>query len=174
MRCMCEERTDMAKENYIQILTHIRRNRQLTPEKFYDHWENVHGPKVIPWAEKHGIVQYQQIHCAGRMVPSAASSSAPNAVNQSALPSEPIEFDGIAIFLVKSLDSFLEAFKDPYYTHVIEPDEQTLLDKDGPGGGVVASWQGKLVSMTKDGKSVRGEKGDKYRNLFWQWEQKEK
>lgn len=93
------------------------------------------------------------------MVPSAASSSAPNAANPSTLPTEPVEFDGIAMFLVNSLVSFLEAFKDPYYIHVIEPDEKILLNKDGPGGGVIASWQGKLVSITKDGKSVQGEKG---------------
>jgi hypothetical protein len=114
-----------------------------------------------------------KIHCAGKMVP-AATSSAPNAVKQSALPTEPIEFDGIALFLVKSLDSFLQAFKDPYFINVIEPDEQILLDKDGPGGGIMASWQGRLVSITKDGKSVQGEKGDKYRALFEQWENKKK
>lgn len=52
----------MPQENHIQILTHIRRNRNLTPEQFYTHREHVHDSKVIPWAEKHGIVQYQQVH----------------------------------------------------------------------------------------------------------------
>jgi hypothetical protein len=51
-----------SEQDCIQILTYIRRRRNLTSEQFYDYWENVHAPKVIPWAEKHGIIRYQQVH----------------------------------------------------------------------------------------------------------------
>lgn len=47
--------------DYIQILTYIARKPSLTREQFYHYWETVHGPKVAPWAEKHGIKQYQQV-----------------------------------------------------------------------------------------------------------------
>jgi hypothetical protein len=57
----CFAMDSSAKQHYIQIITYIRRRRDLTPEQFYDHWENVHAHKVIPWAEKHGILSYQQV-----------------------------------------------------------------------------------------------------------------
>jgi hypothetical protein len=52
---------DASESDFIQILTHIRRKRDMTPEQFYNHWENIHAPKVVPWAEKHGIRRYQQV-----------------------------------------------------------------------------------------------------------------
>jgi hypothetical protein len=45
----------------IQILMYIRRKPDLTLDQFYEHWENVHGPTVISWAEKHGFERYQQV-----------------------------------------------------------------------------------------------------------------
>lgn len=53
---------EAAKTSSLQILTYIRRRRTLTSEQFYAHWENTHAPKVIPWAEKHGIRRYQQVY----------------------------------------------------------------------------------------------------------------
>lgn len=53
---------EISGDKSIQIITYIRRRRDLTREQFYDHWENVHAPNVIPWAEKHGIRRYQQVH----------------------------------------------------------------------------------------------------------------
>lgn len=49
-----------AKKTYIQILTYIRRRQDLTLAQFYNHWENEHAPKIVPWAQKHGIIRYQQ------------------------------------------------------------------------------------------------------------------
>lgn len=92
------------------------------------------------------------------MVPIAATASAPNAIMKGELPTEPIEFDGIAMFLVPSLKQFTDAFSDPYYIEVIEPDERKMLDKDGPGSGVVASFQGKMIEMVENGKSTMGDK----------------
>lgn len=62
-----------------------------------------------------------------------------------------IEFDGIAMFLVPSLDSFKAAVEDPYYLNVVEPDEHNLMDKTAPGMGVVASFQGVIVPVVHNG-----------------------
>ncbi|KAH4853749.1 hypothetical protein HBH75_104340 [Parastagonospora nodorum] len=133
----------------IQILTYIRRNRSLTGAQFYTHWEMIHAPKVIPWAEKHGIIRYQQIHTTGSMVPIPSTASAPNALHTIELPTTPVEFDGIAMFLVPSLEQFTVAFQDRYYVEVIEPDERVLLDKEGPGSGIVASFVGREVRLVE-------------------------
>lgn len=113
-----------------------------------------------------------QVHVSGKMVPSAASDSAPNAIGKGELPTEPIEFDGIAMFTVPSLTQFTEAFKDPYYIDVIEPDEREILDKDGPGSGVVASFQGTMLDMVNGTRSTVGDKGKEYRDQFEEWERK--
>ncbi|KAF2820283.1 hypothetical protein CC86DRAFT_119155 [Ophiobolus disseminans] len=165
-----------AEQSCIQIVTYIRRRCDLTPAQFYDHWENVHAPKVIPWAEKHGILRYQQIHVSGSMVPVAATNSAPNALSTGELPSTPIEFDGIALFLVPSLKQFTNGFKDPYYIEVIEPDEREMLDKAGPGSGVVASFQGEMIDMIHQEQSIMGMKGKhaEYRKVFEEFEKRGK
>ncbi|CAO2658118.1 Nn.00g073780.m01.CDS01 [Neocucurbitaria sp. VM-36] len=166
--------TEAADSNSIQIVTYIRRRRDLTPEQFYHHWANIHAPKVIPWAEKHGIKRYQQVHVSGSMVPTAATASAPNALSKTALPTTPIDFDGIAMFLVPSLKQFTDAFSDPYYIEVIEPDEREMLDKEGPGSGVVASFQGKMIDMVRNGRSAAGDRGMGYREGFEDFERKRK
>jgi hypothetical protein len=69
----------------------------------------------------------------------------------------------------------MEAFKDPYYIDVVEPDEREMLDKEGPGSGIVASFQGKMLDVTLVGKSVSGDKGKglKYRKLFEEYQRRE-
>lgn len=69
---------------------------------------------------------------------------------------EPVEFDGIAMFLVPSLDSFKAAVEDPYYLNVVQPDEYNLMDKSAPGSGVVASFQGLIVPVVQNGVDVTG------------------
>ncbi|KAH7357586.1 EthD domain-containing protein [Pyrenochaeta sp. MPI-SDFR-AT-0127] len=161
---------ETAEKYCIQIVTYIRRRRDLTQEQFYDHWKNVHAPKVVPWAEKHGISRYQQVYVSGSMVPIAATASAPNAISKDNLPTTPVEFDGIAMFLVPSLKQFTDAFKDPYYTEVIEPDEREMLDKDGPGSGVIASFQGPMIDMVHQGQNTLGQRGLIYREIFGEFE----
>jgi hypothetical protein len=63
------------------------------------------------------------------------------------------------MFVVLSLQQFTNAFSDPYYLEVIEPDERNFVDKEGAGGGLVARFMGKLVDIGIDGKSVLGTKG---------------
>lgn len=75
------------------------------------------------------------------------------------------------MFLVPSLEKFVEAFQDPYYIEVIEPDERILLDKDRPGRGVLGSYRGKMVELIHGGRGTIGEKGSMYRQA---WEDFEK
>jgi hypothetical protein len=116
----------------------------------------------------------QQIHVSGSMVPVPAANSAPNAVSTGTLPTTPIEFDGIAMFLAPSLKQFTDAFNDPYYVEVIEPDEREFLDKAGPGSGVLASFQGKMIDMVHGGESMLGNIGrsEEYRRIFEEFEKK--
>jgi EthD domain len=49
-------------DDTFQIVAFLSRNPNKTLLQFYDHWQNVHGPKVAPWAEKHdGILGYKQV-----------------------------------------------------------------------------------------------------------------
>ncbi|KAF2189247.1 hypothetical protein K469DRAFT_701855 [Zopfia rhizophila CBS 207.26] len=111
--------------------------------------ENLHTTKVIPWAEKHGIRRYQQVHTTGTLLPNPASDSAPNAANTG--PSQPNSSSSTALpcSLSQALEQFTKASQDPYYVNVTGPGEQELVDKDGVGKGVVASFQGKMLSMVK-------------------------
>lgn len=70
------------------------------------------------------------------------------------------------MFLVRSLKQFTDAFKDPYYVDVIEPDEREMIDKDGPGSGVIASFQGLMIDIVHQGKNTLGEHGHSYRKTF--------
>ena len=100
------------------------------------------------------------------MVPVPSAASAPNATAQQELPKEPVEYDGIALFLVPSLEHFTDMFKDPYFFSVVRPDEEVLIDTKGIGGGIVASFSGKMLSVTHDGRNAIGERGDEYRQLL--------
>ncbi|KAF3760667.1 hypothetical protein M406DRAFT_19796, partial [Cryphonectria parasitica EP155] len=141
----------------VQILHYLKRNPKLTRKEFWEYWQGTHGPKLVPLVEFHGCHRYQQLHTFGTVIPNSSADSAPNAVRNSpsASPSAAaVEFDGIAMFLVPSLDAFRCMVEDPYYVNVVEPDEHNLLDKAGPGGGVVASVQGTVASVVQGGRTV--------------------
>ena len=53
-----------------------------------------------------------------------------------------MEFDGIALSLVPSMDGMAGRFEDPYFTDVIEVDEAKFLDRNAPGKGVIAIFFG--------------------------------
>lgn len=67
-----------------------------------------------------------------------------------------VEFDGIAMFLVPSLESFKAAVEDRYYLNVVQPDEYNLMDKNAPGRGVVASFEGVVVPVVQNGADATG------------------
>ncbi|RFU75920.1 hypothetical protein TARUN_6323 [Trichoderma arundinaceum] len=98
----------------------IRRRPDLTEEQFYDHWRNVHAPKIAYWSKKHGITGYTQIHTSSALRQPLAAMPLPLVV---------MDFDGAVIWEIPSLEHFLNAFSDPYYLNVILPDEDNFLDK---------------------------------------------
>ncbi|KAL7931281.1 EthD domain-containing protein [Trichoderma chlorosporum] len=98
----------------------IRRRPDLTEEQFYNHWRNVHAPIIAPWAKKHGIIGYTQIH---------TSSALRQPLTTTSLPITVMDYDGAVIWEIPSLEAFLNAFNDPYYASVIAPDEENFVDK---------------------------------------------
>ena len=50
----------------------------------------------------------------------------------------------------------MEAMEDQYYKDVIAADEANLLDKEGLGGGIVARFVGKSLTIVEGGKSLVG------------------
>lgn len=58
------------------------------------------------------------------------------------------------MFLVPSVEQFNRAFQDPYYIQVVAPDEREFVDREGPAGGLIASFQGKMLDMVHHGQGV--------------------
>lgn len=164
---------------HVQTIQYLKRNPKFNREEFWEYWQTIHGPKLVPLAEKYGVKRYQQVRhlpakktqsqivkahlfiaslkellvqvrTFGRAVPNSFEDSAASTSQYEA--TEPVEFDGIAMFLVPSLDVFKQMVQDPYYVNIVEPDEHNFIDKEGPGGGLVAIFQGVLSSVIQDGK----------------------
>lgn len=162
----------------VQVIQYVKRNPKLTREEFWDQWQTIHAPKFIPFAEGSGIRRYQQVspdrpnpdsryyhihryspimlsqvRASGKIIPSwSLELTPPNATASG----EPVEFDGIIMILVPSLEVFTKAFKNAYVTQVLAPDSAQLLDTEAPGGGVVAAFHGKMLACVNDGASVVG------------------
>lgn len=52
----------MSTEKLIRITTLIPRKKGLSKEEFYKHWTTVHGPMVVDFMMRHGVVEYRQVH----------------------------------------------------------------------------------------------------------------
>jgi hypothetical protein len=48
-------------EKLIRITTLIPRKKGMTREDFYKHWTTVHGPLVLDFMMRHGVVEYRQV-----------------------------------------------------------------------------------------------------------------
>jgi hypothetical protein len=81
-------------------------------------------------------------------------------------------FDGIAFFEVPRHVNFIDAFRDPYYAEYIEPDENRFIDKAGQNGGLLATYEGRTVTLVEHGKSLIGEKGELERKRWADFESK--
>ncbi|KAK2615008.1 hypothetical protein N8I77_001787 [Diaporthe amygdali] len=143
----------------VQVFHYLKRNPNLTRDQFWAYWQDIHGPKLVPLAENYGFLRYQQFRTFGKVLPVSSPEAAPNVadVGLKDTPSEPVDFDGIAMFLFPSLDSFKAAVEDQYYLNVVEPDEHNLMDKSAPGRGVVASFQGSMIPVVQDGADATGD-----------------
>lgn len=98
-----------------------------------------------------------QVRASGKVIPSwTPELTPPGAVASGTASGEPVEFDGIIMMLVPSLEVFQKAFKNPYVAQVLAPDSAELLDTAAPGGGVVAALHGTMLACVNDGASVVG------------------
>jgi len=85
-----------------------------------------------------------------------------------------VEYDGmlVVVWEVRSLQQFKDAYRDPYYINVIEPDEHNLLDRHGAGQGVVAATAGTVFIALDNGQSTIGVEGEAEREVWKAWERR--
>lgn len=50
-----------ASEKLIRITTLIPRKKGMSPAEFYKHWTTVHGPLVLDFMMRHGVIEYRQV-----------------------------------------------------------------------------------------------------------------
>ncbi|OLN81341.1 hypothetical protein CCHL11_08566 [Colletotrichum chlorophyti] len=147
---------------HLQMVTYVKRASNLTRTEFWDYWQTQHAPKVNPLAVHFNITRYQQILVGGHTLPTAAGSTEPSSA-------EPVEFDGIAMFLYPSGEALEEMLAHPYYINVVEPDEHVFIDKSAYGAGMVATFVGTDIEVVDDRRNVWvGEKTTlkKYQDIF--------
>jgi hypothetical protein len=46
---------------HVQAIAYLKRKPELSLSQFYAYWEHIHAKKVLPWAEKHGVLSYRQV-----------------------------------------------------------------------------------------------------------------
>ncbi|KXJ87838.1 EthD domain-domain-containing protein [Microdochium bolleyi] len=111
----------MSTEKLIRITTLIPRKKGMSQDDFYKHWATVHGPMVIDFMMRHGVVEYRQYH-------TTPETKALGEAMAKAMGRPLLEFDGISDAYVRDFVAFQEAFKDPEYTDKIQPDELAFID----------------------------------------------
>ncbi|CAK7198321.1 hypothetical protein SEUCBS139899_000981 [Sporothrix eucalyptigena] len=97
------------------MVAFIKRKEGMSLEEFYKYWEEVHGPLVKPWAEKHGLT-YKQIH---------TGSNAPTGVDSEFLS----KYDGCAIFEFSDPNAISVAFADPEFKRDVSPDQEFFMQE---------------------------------------------
>lgn len=152
-----------ATGDHIELITYLRRKPGLTRAQFNTHWQSVHAKKIAPWAEKHGVISYKQIHTHGTIIPNntgaplTSTDADPITANDLI---QPVKFDGIAVYEITSLQAFESAMGDEYYKTTIANDEKVFMDTEGLGGGVVARFYGRVWSVVEKGKNVLPKHGN--------------
>ncbi|KAH7014376.1 EthD domain-containing protein [Microdochium trichocladiopsis] len=112
----------MPTEKLVRITTLIPRKKGMSQADFYKHWSTVHGPMVVDFMMRHGVVEYRQYHTTPEM--KALGEALAKAAGRPML-----EYDGISDAYVRDFQAFQEsAFKDPEYTEKIQPDELRFID----------------------------------------------
>lgn len=52
----------MSTEKLIRITTLIPRKKGMSKSDFYKHWTTAHGPMVVDFMMRHGVVEYRQVY----------------------------------------------------------------------------------------------------------------
>lgn len=58
---LCKMTSQAAGIGGVQVFHYLKRNPKFTRDQFWAYWEDTHGPKLVPLAEKYGFIQYQQV-----------------------------------------------------------------------------------------------------------------
>ena len=98
----------------VKLVCMLKRKDGLTLEEFHAHWFDVHGPLIrsTPELARH-VVRYEQ----HRRVPEPSWAGTAG-------------FDGVTIQWFDSVEAFSAFCAEPAYHELIEPDEDTFLDRD--------------------------------------------
>lgn len=166
----------------------------MTLQECYDYWRNQHARICVPWMEKHGWLGYRQV-CLLRFtfMPKPHLSNGRNlqiqttgtisktstktlpqftAENSTEPSGELFHFDGIFFAEVPLHINFADAYQDPYYREVIAPDEHVFVDKSGNNDAILATYEGRTVTIVDHGKSVIGDKESPERKRWIEFEEK--
>ncbi|TID27948.1 EthD domain-containing protein [Venturia nashicola] len=148
-----------------------RRNPNLTLQECYEYWQNQHARICVPWMEKHGWLGYRQIQTAGTISKTSIQTLPHSTAYNSTEPSGGLfHFDGIFFAEVPLHVNFVDAYKDPYYTHVIAPDEHVFVDKSGKNDAILATYEGRTMTIVDHGKNAIGDKASPERKRWKEFE----
>jgi uncharacterized protein (TIGR02118 family) len=98
----------------VKLICFLRRKEGLSPEEFYDHWLNRHGPLLASTEPFSRLVRRYEQH---RRLPEPDWMGTPG-------------YDGVTIQWFDRIEDFEAFVAAPEYAEVVAPDEQLFLDGD--------------------------------------------
>jgi hypothetical protein len=98
----------------VKLIALLTRKEGLTPDEFYEHWEQRHAPLILgtPELARH-IVRYEQLR-----------------PSEHAAWMKMGHFDGVTIQWLEGPESMDAFIAEPKYAELIAPDERAFLDTD--------------------------------------------
>ncbi|KAK6533660.1 hypothetical protein TWF694_002593 [Orbilia ellipsospora] len=109
----------MDTEKCIRVTMLFKKLSDLSYEQFHEHWAHTHAPLCTKWMQRYGIVKYTQNHIKKSLLKGLV-----DAVGWV----KTADYDGIADFYVRDLESFTNAIADDYYINVLVPDAGLFSD----------------------------------------------
>lgn len=88
-----------------------------------------------------------QVQVSGKILPTEAGATRPSS-------DELVDFHGIALFVYDRPEDLEAMLSHQYYIDVVEPDEGVFIDKEAPGGGMVATYIGRNVEVVNNPRGV--------------------
>ncbi|KAL4905806.1 hypothetical protein BDW74DRAFT_177508 [Aspergillus multicolor] len=126
----------------IRFDTYVKRHPSLSVEEFHHIWTNEHAQVLKTWLARHGVYRYTLFHTPPSMASKLLGTNKSDA-------DAALDFDGHAEILLDDWDILARLRADPYYTEVVEPSEEKLIDKDSVrrrvGYEEVWVWEGEAV-----------------------------
>ncbi len=96
----------------VKLIAFLKRREGMTPEEFYDHWENRHAPLIASTEPFSRLVRRYEQH---RRAPGPEWVGTPG-------------YDGVTIQWFDTMADFEAFVTAPEYAEVIAPDEASFLD----------------------------------------------